>query len=142
MKSKRLAGRQNLDPYDKRANAYGIRFDTPTLKNGINWVSLRKYRVNDRKNWRNLDIDDRFVGRKFNGRLDDFSNAFKDITEPVWKYTRQMRDARRFDVKRTDDWAVPNERAQYFNDPGDGDSWTKGKPAQTPWDSGWLDEQA
>jgi hypothetical protein len=139
--STRLKGRESLDPYDKRANAYGIRYDTPPLKKGLNWVSLRKYRLPKRKHWRSLDIDDRFVGRKYQGRLDDFSNPFKDITRPVFNYAKQMRDAQRYNLPKTD--GLVAERSQYFTNPGDGDSWTNGSPAKNPaWDTDWLDEQA
>lgn len=138
MQSKLLKGRDNLDPYDKRANAYGIRFDTSTIKKPLNWVTLRKYRVPKRKDARNLDIDDPFVGRKFQGRLDDFSNPFKDITKVVYRYTQQMKDGRRFDLAKT----IKEKPDTYFNDPGDGTSWTKSKNNDNPWDSGWLDAKA
>jgi hypothetical protein len=121
------------DPYDKQVNAHNIRYDTTPLQSPWGWVSLRKYRVPRRKSWRKLDIDDPFTGRNYNGRLDDFSNPFKDILKPVWRYTRQMRDARRFDLAR--EFTPPDKNTIYAGNPGDGDSWTA-----VP--GNWLDRQA
>jgi hypothetical protein len=122
--------RTQRDPYDKKANAWNMRYDTTPQQSAWGWVSLRKYRVPRRKSWRKLDIDDPFAGRNFQGRLDDFSNPVKDVLKPIAEYCKQMRDGKRYDLRRY--FTPSNARGLYQNNPGDGDSWT-GAPGN------WLD---
>jgi hypothetical protein len=119
-----------VDAYKKNVNAYNTRYDISPIKNWRNWITLRKYRSPRRKTWRNLDIDNRFVGKLYDGRLDDFSNAFKDITKNIWRYSRQMADPKRLDTAKYYP-PQPNERETYYTDPGDGDSWTNNQDTQS-----------